>query len=238
LTVLYNFDSTHGAVPYAPLVQGKDGNFYGTARTGGSKNNGGVAFKLTKAKKLTVLYNFDATGATPDGVRPYSALTQASDGSFYGVASAGGTHGAGTLYKITAKGVYSTLFNFVSATGSLPFATLKQHTNGKLYGEATAGGAAGHGAFFSFDLGLKPFVGLLPSSGAVSQTVSILGAGLSGAKSVSFNGTNAVFSVVSDTYIATSVPSGATSGVVKVDITKGALKSDQKFLVLGAPGQP
>jgi uncharacterized repeat protein (TIGR03803 family) len=233
LTVIFNFDSTHGAVPYAPLVQGKDGNFYGTARTGGAKNNGGVIFKLTKAKKLTVLYNFDATGATPDGVRPYSALTQASDGNFYGVASAGGTHGAGTLYKITSKGIYSTLFNFVAATGSLPFTTLKQHTNGKLYGEATNGGALGHGAFFSFDVGLKPFVSLQPASAAVSQPVSILGAGLSGTKSVSFNGTNAAFSIVSDTYITTSVPAGATSGVVKVALNKGALKSSQKFVVLG-----
>jgi uncharacterized repeat protein (TIGR03803 family) len=231
LTVLYNFDSTHGSGPYAPLVQGSDGNFYGTARSGGSKNNGGVAFKLTAAKKLTVLYNFDATGATTDGIRPYAGLIQATDGSFYSVASAGGTNAAGTLYKITSTGVYSTLFNFVPATGSLPFATLRQHTNGKLYGEATNGGAAGHGAFFSFDVGLKPFISLQPTSGLVSQPVGILGGGLSGTKSVTFNGTSAAYSLVSDTYISTSVPSGATTGFVKAAITGSTLKSNQKFLV-------
>ena len=230
LTVLYNFDSTHGSGPYAPLVQGSDGNFYGTARAGGSKNNGGVAFKLTATKQLTVLYNFDATGATPDGVRPYAGLIQASDGNFYSVASAGGTNAAGTLYKITSAGVYTTLYNFVAATGSLPFATLRQHTNGKLYGEATAGGAAGHGALFSFDVGLVPFISLQPTSGLVSQPVGIMGGGLTGTTSVKFNGTNAAFSIVSDTYALTSVPSGATTGFVKATIP-GTLKSNQKFLV-------
>jgi len=48
--VIYNFDSTHGGTIYAPLVQGIDGSFfYGTARNGGAKNNGGVIFKLSAA---------------------------------------------------------------------------------------------------------------------------------------------------------------------------------------------
>jgi uncharacterized repeat protein (TIGR03803 family) len=232
LTVLYNFDSTHGATIYAPLLQGSDGIFYGTARAGGTKNNGGVIFKLTAAKQLTVLYNFDATGATTDGVRPYAGLIQATDGNFYGVASAGGANGAGTLYRLTKTGVYSTLYNFASATGSLPFATLIQHTDGKLYGEATSGGGAGHGAFFSFDVGLKPFVSLRPTSGAVSRPVGVIGGGLSGTKSVTFNGTSAAYSIVSDTYITTSVPFGATTGLVKVAISGSTLNSSQRFLVI------
>ncbi len=232
LTVLYNFDSTHGAGPYAPLFQGSDGNFYGTARSGGTKNNGGVAFKLTAAKKLTVLYNFDGTGSTSDGVRPYSALIQASDGNFYGVASAGGTNGAGTLYEITKAGIYATLYNFVSATGSLPFATLIQHTNGKFYGEATTGGAAGHGALFSFDAGLGPFITIRPTSGLVGQPVDILGQSLSTATSVRFTpNVPASANVFGDTYMTTAVPNNATTGVVKVLLPHGHLTSNQKFLV-------
>jgi uncharacterized repeat protein (TIGR03803 family) len=240
LTVLYNFDSTHGAGPYSPLLQGSDGNFYGTARAGGSKNNGGVVFKLSSAKKpkLTVLYNFDATGATKDGVRPYAGLIEAnyaSGGSaFYGVASAGGTNAAGTLYTISSTGTYLTLYSFVSASGSLPFATLRQHTNGKLYGEATAGGAGGHGALFSFAYDPLDafFINLLPASGPVSQPVGIFGKFLSGVISVKFNGTNAAFTVVSDTYISTSVPSGATTGFVKTtDSGNNTRLSPQKFRV-------
>ena len=234
LTVLYNFDSTHGSGPYSPLLQGSDGNFYGTARTGGSKNNGGVVFKLTAAKKpkLTVLYNFDATGATKDGVRPYAGLVQANDGNFYSVASAGGTNSAGTLYRISSTGVYATLYNFVSATGSLPFATLRQHTNGKFYGEATTGGALGHGAFFSFDAGLGPFITIRPTSGLVGQPVDILGQSLSQATSVRFTpNVPASANVFGDTYMTTAVPSNATTGVVKVLLTHGHLTSNQKFLV-------
>jgi uncharacterized repeat protein (TIGR03803 family) len=229
LTVLYNFDSTHGASIYAPLLQGLDGNFYGTARNGGTKNNGGVVFKLTKAKKakLTVLYNFDATGATTDGVRPYAGLIQASDGNFYGVTSAGGANAVGTLYRITKAGIYSRLYNFASATGSLPYATLRQHTNGKLYGEATSGGATGHGALFSVDLGLKPFVTIVPTSGKVGDRYAILGQGLSATINVEFlwNGNSNIsngFSVESDNCITGSVPGieelsvGPDTGVVRV----------------------
>lgn len=234
LTVLYNFDSTHGSGPYAPLLQASDGSFYGTARTGGSKNNGGVVFKLSAAKKpkLTVLYNFDATGATKDGVRPYAGLIEGNDGNFYSVASAGGTNAAGTIYRITKTGSYATLYNFVSATGSLPFATLRQHTNGKFYGEATSGGAAGHGALFSFDAGLKPFITLWPRSGVVGQPVDILGQGLSQATSVRFTPNVATSAdVFGDTYMTTAVPNNATTGVVKVLLNHGSLISNQKFLV-------
>jgi uncharacterized repeat protein (TIGR03803 family) len=235
LTVLYNFDSTHGAEPYSPLLQGSDGNFYGTTRAGGNKNNGGVVFKLSSAKKpkLTVLYNFDATGATTDGVRPYAGLIQTYDGRFYGVTSAGGTNAAGTLYEIWSTGLgYKNWHDFAAATGSLPFATLRQHTNGLFYGEATNGGALGHGALFSFFTVYPSFLILQPTSGVVSQPVGILGQGLTGTTSVKFNGTPAAFTVVSDTYISTSVPAGATTGFVKTkDAGNNQRSSPQKFRV-------
>jgi uncharacterized repeat protein (TIGR03803 family) len=234
LTVMYNFDSTHGAEPYSPLVQGSDGNFYGMTRAGGTLNGGGVLFKLTAAKKLTVLHNFDATGGTPDGNRPYAGLIQTSDGGFWGVTSAGGTNAAGILYEFYSNGAYSIWYNFAAATGSLPFATLRQHTNGKLYGEATTGGAAGHGTLFSFQTIFPSFISLQSTSGLVSQPVGILGQGLTGTSSVKFNGTTAVFNVVSDTYISTSVPSGATTGLVKTKGTSGNRTSNQKFLVTPA----
>jgi uncharacterized repeat protein (TIGR03803 family) len=191
-----------------------------------------VVFKLTAAKKLTVLYSFDATGATKDGTNPYAGLVQASDGKFYGVTSAGGMNAAGTLFQITSAGVYSKLYDFVQATGSLPTTTLRQHTNGKLYGEATTGGAAGHGALFSFDLGLKPFIIVKPSFGVPLQTVDILGGGLLGTKSVKFNGQLASANIFSDTYITSDVAFQATTGFVTVAIAHSTLKSNQKFRVI------
>jgi uncharacterized repeat protein (TIGR03803 family) len=54
LTVLFSFDTTHGADPVGPLVQGSDGNLYGIAQKGGTKNSG-VVFKITTTGVLTVL---------------------------------------------------------------------------------------------------------------------------------------------------------------------------------------
>lgn len=36
LTTLASFDSSNGAWPAAPLIQGADGNFYGTTEIGGN----------------------------------------------------------------------------------------------------------------------------------------------------------------------------------------------------------
>ena len=95
-TSLYQFDVTHGFGPYAPLVQGTDGNFYGTTQDGGT-NDDGVVFKVTSAGKLTVLYNFDLT----HGALPLGPLVQGSDGNFYGTAETGGSANNGVVFKIT-----------------------------------------------------------------------------------------------------------------------------------------
>jgi uncharacterized repeat protein (TIGR03803 family) len=240
LTVLYNFDSIHGAYLFSPLIQGLDGNFYGTASSGGTLNGGGVAFKLTPAKILTVLHNFDGTAGTKDGNRPYAGLVLSSyrnpftgDPIYYGVTSAGGTNGLGMLYEIFLDTYYGILFDFSQATGSVPYATLTQHTNGPLYGEATSGGASGHGALFSFqwDPYTPSFIGAVPTSGKVGQPVGILGHFLTGASAVKFGSVSSPFTVVLDTYLTTTVPPGAPTGVVEVDAFLGPYFSNGNFRV-------
>jgi uncharacterized repeat protein (TIGR03803 family) len=230
VTVMYSFDFTHGSHPNGPLIQGSDGNFYGTTSSGGSLD-GGVAFKLTPAKVLTVLYNFNAKPGSVDGKLVDAGLIQATDGNLYGVTDGGGTNGLGIVYKITPAGVYSVLYNLVQATGAVPETTLRQHTNGKLYGEANSGGANSVGALYNFALSLKSFVSELPSAGKVAKSVGILGSGFTGTTGVNFNGTNATYSVISDTYISATVPSGAGTGFVNVVTPGGTLKSNQKFRV-------
>jgi hypothetical protein len=80
-------------------------------------------------------------------------------------------------------------------------------------------------------VGLRPFVETLPASGKVGAAVKILGTNLTGATGVSFNGTAAVFKVVSSSEITTSVPAGATTGKVKVVTPHGTLTSNGKFRV-------
>ena len=80
LTTLYSFTGGNdGANPSAGLVQGSDGNFYGT--TGGGTNGAGTVFKISANGALTTLYSF--TGGN-DGAGPYAGLVQGSDGNFYG----------------------------------------------------------------------------------------------------------------------------------------------------------
>src|SRR5208282_3285952 len=86
LTTLHSFDGTDGASPYATLVQGFDGNLYGTTYSGGASNNGTV-FKITTGGALTTLHSFSGT----DGANPIAALVQANDGYLYGTTFGGGS---------------------------------------------------------------------------------------------------------------------------------------------------
>jgi uncharacterized repeat protein (TIGR03803 family) len=128
-TPIYQFDYTHGSDAFAPLVQGIDGNFYGTTGFGGSNGNG-IVFKITTAGEMTVLYNFDGT----HGANPYGSLVQGSDGNFYGTTRAGGT-GYGVVFKITPTGALTVLHNIDGNTdGDTPLVGLVQGTDGNLYG--------------------------------------------------------------------------------------------------------
>ena len=106
-----------------------------------------------------------------------------------------------------------------------------QHTNGLLYGDTTDGGTYGLGVFYSFDVGLGPFVTFVRGSGIVGYKVQILGQGFTGTTAVFFNGIPAAFTVVSNTYLTATVPAGATTGFVKVTEPSGTLKSNKVFRV-------
>jgi hypothetical protein len=67
--------------------------------------------------------------------------------------------------------------------------------------------------------------------GKIGIEVVILGNGLTGSSSVTFNGVEADFTVESDTYIKATVPKGATTGVVSVVTPAGTLNSNPQFVV-------
>ena len=146
MTTLYSFcaktNCTDGANPYAGLVLGRDGNFYGTTEAGGSIY--GTIFKIAPAGGTpTTLHSFDST----DGANPYGGLVQATNGDFYGTTFQGGTStncsgGCGTVFKITAGGTFNTLHSFDLADGFNPHGVLVQANNGDLYGTTTYGGSS------------------------------------------------------------------------------------------------
>jgi uncharacterized repeat protein (TIGR03803 family) len=227
-TVLYNFDATHGATPYSSLVQGSDGNFYGTAEAGGTLGYG-VIFKMTPAGNLTVLHNF--TGAS-DGGNPTAGLALATDGNAYGTTDGGGTLNYGVVFKLTPQSAFSVVNNFDSVHGAFPTTPLIQNTNGEFYGDTYEGGTASEGTFFSLDIGLGPFVSLVPPSGRVGRVIGILGQGFKGTTSVSFNGVSATFNVLSNTCLTATVPKGAATGLVTVVTPTRTLTSNRKFIVV------
>src|SRR5207253_198417 len=102
LTTLHSFSGSpsEGAKPVAALVQGSDGNFYGTTALGGEQVRGTV-FRITPAGALTVLHSF--SGSPGEGAVPFAGLVQGSDGNFYGTTALGGTDGKGTVFKLSTS---------------------------------------------------------------------------------------------------------------------------------------
>ena len=229
LTTIYKFDQTHGAGPLSPVIQGTDGNFYGTTSAGGTSGLG-VVFKLTSAGVITVLHNFIGS----DGETPLAGLIQANDGNFYGVASAGGSLGYGTIFKVTSTSdhTFSVIYDFDQTHGQAPKVALFQNTNGVLYGDTYLGGTDGAGVLYSLNISATEFAKLQTLSGKVGTQVSILGQGFTGSTAVSFGGVNATkFTVVSDTYVTANVPTGGKTGTVTVVRPSGSLNSIQQFKV-------
>jgi uncharacterized repeat protein (TIGR03803 family) len=246
LTVLHSFDNADGAAPLAPLVEAANGKFYGTASNGGANAAGGTVFELTPSGAFTLLYSFCAQTSCTDGNSPFAGLIQAVGENFYGVTIGGGSvdctghaavAGCGTVFKMTPDGAVTTIYDFDKTDGEAPVSALVQHTNGIVYGVTDSGATNrstcifGCGTVFSETVGAKPFVAMLPASGAVGAAIDILGTDLTGATSVTFNGVAAEFSVASATEIKTTVPAGATTGTVEVVTPTQTLKSNVQFRV-------
>jgi len=132
--------------PYAGMVQGTDGNFYGTTAYGGANGDGTVS-EMTSTGVLTTLVSFSGS----NGSNPYAGLAQDSDGNFYGTTIYGGTSGDGTVFKVTPGGVLTTLLSFNGANGSEPLAGLIQGIDGNFYGTTSVDGSLGGGNIFRID---------------------------------------------------------------------------------------
>jgi uncharacterized repeat protein (TIGR03803 family) len=112
LTTLHSFAGVDGRLPYAALVQGTDGKFYGTTQKGGTGSactdgeGCGTVFSITSYGMLATLYNFCTQSNCTDGKYPLAALVQDTNGSFYGTTSDGGPNtcgaiGCGTAFSLS-----------------------------------------------------------------------------------------------------------------------------------------
>jgi len=154
ITVLHNF-CTHascldGWVP-ASLTQGCDGNFYGVTVYGGANslagtcpNGCGTFFKVTLTGTFTTLYSFCSLANCADGYNPLSLMQSLNSGGgsvygdFYGATTGGGANASGVAFRMTPKGVQTTLFSFDSGKFWSPL-RLIQAAGGNFYGAAIFG---------------------------------------------------------------------------------------------------
>jgi uncharacterized repeat protein (TIGR03803 family) len=151
---LYNFGlAIEGFGLEVGVLFGHDGNLYGVATEGGPNVTGtinalgaGSFFKVTLTGEETDLWNF---GSGTDGQDPSGDLVMDASGNFYGTTYVGGLNGAGIIFKITATGQETVLWNFGSGNdGQKPFGSVVLGQDGNLYGTTSEGGANGGGTVF------------------------------------------------------------------------------------------
>ena len=139
-TKIYQFQgsSNDGYGPQG-IIEGSDGNFYGTALSFSRvlcNSECGSVFKVTPNGSLTQLHVFNGT----DGNIPLGQLLLATDGNFYGTTEEGGAYAGGTVFKMTPSGALTSLYSFCSdpqdncPDGDGPASGVMQASDGTLYG--------------------------------------------------------------------------------------------------------
>jgi uncharacterized repeat protein (TIGR03803 family) len=149
-SVLYNFmGAPDGFGPDGGLIMDSTGNLYGTTLAGGILNSAcqggcGTSFKVTTAGAETVLYKFASKAKGADGAGPEGNIVMDGSGNLYGTTLGGGKHLSGTVYKLTASGKETVLYNFCGDTsckdGELPYGGVVLGAKGYLYGTTGSGG--------------------------------------------------------------------------------------------------
>jgi uncharacterized repeat protein (TIGR03803 family) len=232
-SIVYSFNgSSGGYAPLGSLVQGTDGNLYGTTALGGAIGDGTV-FKVSTTGHLTYLHNFTGT----DGNQPYAALIQGADGKFYGTTGVGGATNNGVVFRITSSGSYTLLHSLLTATeGQNPRAALVQATDGNFYGvtESVPGSlfkVTPQGVFsvvYLFD-GTSNTLGTEPASSLVQNTNGILYGDLRNSAANQGNGSVYTLNIGSAPFVRLTLTAGKVASTVSLFGQGFGLSSVVKF---------
>jgi uncharacterized repeat protein (TIGR03803 family) len=136
------------------LVQGSDGNLYGTTEHdddlwAGYLNDYYLAgSSLLFIEFFVVTTNGDVSTVGTNGAPPFASLTLGGDGNFYGTSAGDGDYGAGTVFRVTPSGALTTLVSFAGTNGANPYAALTQGSDGNFYGTTAGGGRYNYGTVF------------------------------------------------------------------------------------------
>ncbi len=220
LTTLTAFNGNNGFAPAAELVQGTDSNFYGAGYEGGAYGYGTI-FRAASSGAVTTLVSLNGA----NGAFPSCTLVQGTDGNFYGTTENGGTNGgAGTVFKMTPSGAFTSLYSFSGANdGAVPIFGLVQSADGNFYGRTLQGGKnGGFGTIFQ-----------ITPSGALTTLYSFAGGsdgaypwgGLLLSKDGNFYGTTQGGGAYGDGTVFRIAPNGSLAKIVDFDNYNGAAPS-------------
>ncbi|MEY4570343.1 MAG: hypothetical protein RLZZ398_1782 [Verrucomicrobiota bacterium] len=222
-TQMFSFAGTAGLYkgnnPSGSLAEAPDGLIYGTTRLGGSSANQGSIYTTSTAGAFTTLYTFNSSAMPFSGFTP-NGLIRASDGSFYGPTldganAAGAGLLRGTLYKISAAGALTTLYDATNVTALRPYSSLVEGPDGNFYGTSQGGtGSTAGGNVFK-----------MTPAGGVSTLVSFSGLGSQLSSGSSPVDGALVFGVDGKLYGATNYGGPAGGGTVyRVSLNSIALQ--------------
>ncbi len=208
IRTIHQLKLTEGYTPSGGLLLGSDDRLYGTTRLGDLSTVGstGTIFSLEQdGGEFTILHRFAAyTALNPsfgaintDGAYPESQLVEGSDGLLYGVTSAGGASGTGTVFKVAPDGsAFESLHAFgaiipdetvtldKNADGINPAGGLVAGADGYLYGVTQAGGANGRGTVFRLRLDGSGFETLHVFSSTTTDATTLQSINAEGAVAV------------------------------------------------------
>jgi uncharacterized repeat protein (TIGR03803 family) len=209
-TVVYNFDGTTGADPYAGLVQHTNGILYGDTNTGGTGtlwcNLCGTFYSLN-------------IGAAPF-LSPVS--TSGKVGNTIEILGQGFTGTTGVSFN--GKAAIFKVWSRTYLTASVPSGA----TTGFIT-VVTPGGTLKSNRQFRVKPQITSFT---PSSGPVGTSVVITGASLTQTARVIFGSVRATtFTVNSDTQVTATVPTGAVTGNITIATAGGNVTSATSFTV-------
>jgi hypothetical protein len=141
-----------GGVPYANLLAGSNGEFYGTTNRGGGAAfctaGCGTVFGVSPTGTEKVLYRFQGGN---DGLGAEAGLSAGNGGVLFGTTDYGGGAtfcdlGCGTVFELTPSGSRYTeriVYAFQGAAdGAIPSGNLLIDKNGALYGTTDLGGGS------------------------------------------------------------------------------------------------
>ncbi len=222
--------------PQSDFILGADGSFY-LWTTSNSTYSSGAVSRIDVSGNVTVLYTFNGDASL--GSKPMQ-IVFGPDGNLYGVASAGGTHKQGVLFRMGPDGSAYTVLQSFGGTGDGQqpnFLTLG--SDGNLYGTTSYGGKNLAGTVFSLNVtsGAYTLIASAPGGANGSQPIAVLSGKDGNLYGVSYYGGaggGVVFKVAGGTYSTVASLSKSNGNPVSLAVDSNGVLYGAQFGSYGA----